>query len=280
MAPSAARVSPEAIPEARRRTGSPTVAKRPATRSQGSSPGERLLASAQKAAAAAGGSHSSTSHSGAPGIAGCSMRTYSMAPRPTSTRMTTKKPSAGRRKVASSASGTPTAAVSSRLTAASVPSRRRSSLPDGRGLGLVGGDAAVPALAALVLEDGLEQLAAPEVRPEGVGDPDLRVGDLPEQEVGDAHLAGGADQQVGIGQPGGVEVAAERLLVDVGPLARRPVGDDAPAGVDDLATPRVVERDVEPHAAAAGGGGECALERVDHGGIELAPAAQHLEVDV
>src|SRR5688500_1434250 len=193
MAPSAARVSPEGTPEASRRTGSATVAKRPATRSQGSRTGERLLASAQKAAAAAGGSHGTTSQSGAPGTAGCSMRTYSMAPSPTSTRMRRKKPPAGRRKVASSASGTPTAAVSSRLTAG-----WRSSLPDGRGLGLVGGDAAVPALAALVLEDGLEQLAAPEVRPERVGDPDLRVGDLPQQEVRDAHLAGGADQQVGV----------------------------------------------------------------------------------
>ena len=66
-------------------------------------------------------------------------------------------------------------------------------------------DAAVPAVALLVGDDGLEQVAAAEVGPERLGDPDLGVGDLPEQEVADAHLAARADQQVGIGLPGRVE---------------------------------------------------------------------------
>ena len=72
-------------------------------------------------------------------------------------------------------------------------------------------DAAVAALALLVVEDRLEQVPAAEVGPQRVGDPDLGVGDLPEQEVADAHLAAGADQQIGIGLAGRVEKLAEPL---------------------------------------------------------------------
>src|SRR5689334_17011592 len=50
-------------------------------------------------------------------------------------------------------------------------------------------DAAVPALALLIGDDGLEQIPPAEVGPEPLGDPDLGVRDLPQQEVADAHLA-------------------------------------------------------------------------------------------
>src|ERR1044072_443131 len=59
--------------------------------------------------------------------------------------------------------------------------------------------AAETALAGTIDGDRLlEQLAA-EVRPEGVEEHELRVGALPEQEVGDALLAAGAHEQIGIG---------------------------------------------------------------------------------
>ena len=71
----------------------------------------------------------------------------------------------------------------------------------------VGGfaEAAEAALAVLVVGDGFEEVEAAEVGPEAVGDEDLGVGDLPEEEVGDALLAGGADDEVGVGHVGGVE---------------------------------------------------------------------------
>src|SRR5271165_3087872 len=47
----------------------------------------------------------------------------------------------------------------------------------------------VPALAALVLGDGLEEVLAPEVGPQDVGEHELRVGQLPQEEVRDAVLA-------------------------------------------------------------------------------------------
>src|ERR1700728_3626474 len=70
-------------------------------------------------------------------------------------------------------------------------------------------DAAVTTLAGLKVCDGLEQVNAAEVGPVALGDEDFGVGDLPEQEVGDAQLARGTDQQVGIGHVRGVEMAVD-----------------------------------------------------------------------
>src|SRR5919197_109187 len=48
-----------------------------------------------------------------------------------------------------------------------------------------------------------------EVRPVGVGEVVLRVGRLPQQEAGQADLPRGADDQVGVGHPGGVQVPGD-----------------------------------------------------------------------
>src|SRR5262245_60800335 len=64
------------------------------------------------------------------------------------------------------------------------------------GLRIGAHDPAVAALALLIIDDGLQELSLAEVRPERLGHPDLGVGDLPEQEVADAQLTGGANQQV------------------------------------------------------------------------------------
>src|SRR5215472_1252027 len=148
-----------------------------------------------------------------------------------------------------------TAAASSR-----VPTAKRTSEAVSSSLGLrlafrgsaFVDDAAVAALALLKVEDRLEEVALAEVGPERGGDPDLAVRDLPEQEVGDAHLAARAYEQVRIGKPRGAEPRPERLFVDL--LGRQPtrsdvVGEGA-AGVHDLGPAAVVERDVERHATA------------------------------
>ena len=77
------------------------------------------------------------------------------------------------------------------------------------------GQSAVAPFALLVIHECLVQVPAPEVGPQGVGDPDLGIGDLPEQEVGDAQLATGADQQVRIGLAGGVQVLGEGRRVEL-----------------------------------------------------------------
>src|SRR5271163_135517 len=75
-------------------------------------------------------------------------------------------------------------------------------------------ETAVAAFAALEVGDGFEQMHPAEVGPEAVGDKDLGVGDLPEQEVRDALLAAGADDQIGIGHACGVEPLAYVTLLE------------------------------------------------------------------
>src|SRR5665213_1070640 len=70
-------------------------------------------------------------------------------------------------------------------------------------------EAAVAAVAALVIGEGFEQMDAAKVGPEPVGDEDLGVGDLPEQEVRDALLAAGANDQIGVRHVRRVEGAAD-----------------------------------------------------------------------
>src|SRR5712691_9929967 len=67
----------------------------------------------------------------------------------------------------------------------------------------------------LELGDGAIEVDRPEVRPVGRRDPQLGVGDLPQQEVRDAHLAAGADQEIRIRHAVGVEGAADVGLRDV-----------------------------------------------------------------
>src|SRR5688572_5777250 len=107
-------------------------------------------------------------------------------------------------------------------------------------------DAAKPAIAFLVLDHAFEEVPAPEVGPQVIGDPDLGVGDLPEQKVTDAHLAARPDQQIGIGLARGVEEAREPTLIEIFRLHARLNG--ATRGVDDLSPAAVIERDIEQHA--------------------------------
>src|ERR671918_1861084 len=62
-----------------------------------------------------------------------------------------------------------------------------------------GGDLSESALAALILENRLEQIAAREVRPQHGDDVQLRVRELPEEEVRDPLLARGANEQIRVG---------------------------------------------------------------------------------
>src|SRR5262245_56379472 len=136
------------------------------------------------------------------------MRTYSTAAPSNTQAMTAKNPQLGMRNTAHSASGTVTAAVKSRCIGGA--GAKRESLA----LALAGGeevllprlDAAVAALPLLEVEDRLEQVATAEVGPEGARHPDLGVRDLPEEEVADPQLPGGADHQVGVGLARRVEI--------------------------------------------------------------------------
>ena len=93
-----------------------------------------------------------------------------------------------------------------------------------------------------------------EIGPGGVGYPQLGIADLPEEEVAHAHLAGGADEEVGIGHSGGVERPTEAFLVDrlgiEAPCAH--FTGQASRGLDNLGAGTVVDRQAELHPVVAG----------------------------
>src|SRR5207247_106926 len=96
-------------------------------------------------------------------------------------------------------------------------SRRRTHLVRGPQLFAfdLGGRAAEAALALLEEGERLEVVALAEVGPQGVGHVHLGVRELPEEEVAEAHLAAGADQEVGIRDAVRAEVSGERAGGDL-----------------------------------------------------------------
>ena len=75
-------------------------------------------------------------------------------------------------------------------------------------------DGAVAAFAFLEVEEGFEKTGTIEIGPEGFGNEDFGVGNLPEEEIADAHFAAGADEEIGIGKIGGVEMAGQIFFGD------------------------------------------------------------------
>src|SRR5438046_92949 len=88
------------------------------------------------------------------------------------------------------------------------------------------GPAADAARPVLVVSDCPLQVWNVEIRPQGFGHEELRVRGLPEQEVARALLAGGADDQVRVGELGVVEAGAKGPLVHL--LRTEAVGDEGP----------------------------------------------------
>src|SRR5579883_2468235 len=74
--------------------------------------------------------------------------------------------------------------------------------------------AAIPPFALLIIRERSVKFSAAKIRPECFRYINLRIGDLPKQEVADAQLAAGADQQIRIRQPGGVKVFADNFFID------------------------------------------------------------------
>src|SRR6185503_8499593 len=108
-------------------------------------------------------------------------------------------------------------------------------------------------LALLEIGERLEVLTLAEIRPQRVGDVDLGVGELPEEEVADAHLAAGPDEQVRIGDALGGEMVLDRAGVDlVGlELAAPHAARDGARRPRDLLAPAVAHRQDHGHAGVA-----------------------------
>ena len=83
----------------------------------------------------------------------------------------------------------------------------------------------------------------PEVGPEHLAEHQLAVRQFPQQEIGDAVLARGADHQVRVGHLRFVEVPGDDLLGDL--FCRGARIDDATHGIDQFSPTAVVEGDRE-----------------------------------
>src|SRR5262245_47422956 len=124
---------------------------------------------------------------------GNAMPPYSRSPMPATVMMKAAKSGAQRYSMINHSAGSAMAAVSSRV-------RSRGALHRAQPLALeLGARAPEPPLPLLEERQRLNVLALAEVRPQRLRHVHLGVGQLPEEEVADAHLAAGADQQVGVG---------------------------------------------------------------------------------
>src|SRR5690606_35510440 len=137
------------------------------------------------------------------------------------------------------------------------------------------------ALALVVLLHRPVKGGAVEVGPVHGGEIEFAVGRLPEQEVADALLAGGADAQVRFRQIGGGEVAGEQGLGDVvgAQAAGLHPGGQLAGGGSDLPAPAVVHRQHQGAAAAPGAGlgiGDQLLQAL----AETGALADHPQADV
>src|SRR5688572_3537776 len=117
-------------------------------------------------------------------------------------------PARGRKKSAASRTASSTAAVPARLKG----SRESSDFGALRLLELLARAAEAP-LAPAVRRDRLVERRAVEIGPQRLGEIKLGVGELPQQKVGDALLAPGADEKIGLGRIAHREIGRERGFV-------------------------------------------------------------------
>src|SRR6185436_18702258 len=94
--------------------------------------------------------------------------------------------------------------------AARTPRSRQRPGRAGRASARAGSEAA---LAAGIFAQRLLELRLAEIRPHHVEEDELRIGALPQQEIGQPLLAGGADDQVGVRNAVGRQEPRESILV-------------------------------------------------------------------
>jgi len=121
-----------------------------------------------------------------------------------------------------------------------------------------GVDTTVAAFALLEIEESFEETSTVEVGPKNIGDEEFGVRDLPEKEIADAHFSAGADEEIGIGKVGGIEMTSELLFADGlggGVAVMTPAfGENGVHGIDKFGAAAVVESDRKNHTAVACGG--------------------------
>src|SRR5574337_91133 len=108
------------------------------------------------------------------------------------------------------------------------------------------GDPAVAAVALTVSFEGAAIFFFSEVRPIGGSDVPLRISCLPDQKIADAQLARSADDEVGVGHAGSIEILIDQLIRDL--LGLDAVPHHLLDGLDDFVASAVVPGDVQDEA--------------------------------
>src|SRR5688500_12172232 len=105
---------------------------------------------------------------------------------------------------------------------------------------------------------------------------ELGVRELPEQEVGYALLAAGADEEVGLGRVAHGQAARETLLGDRGPGI---LGAAALGGLQDVPAPAVIGGDGEGELGVGRGELLAAIDELHDARVERGEVARDLEAD-
>src|SRR5262245_5089128 len=177
-------------------------------------------------------------------------------------------PSGGSRNSAASSAAISTAAVA--IRAASCPLGDLGTL---RRFELLAGTAEAP-LAAAVGSDGEVERRGVEVGPQRVGEIKLGVRKLPQQEVADALLAAGADEEVRLRRIAHGEVGKQRFFVH---RLAGVLGDEPVDGLQDVPAAAVVRGDGEGEPLVGGGEALARLDGAMDGRVEAAGVAHHPE---
>jgi hypothetical protein len=133
----------------------------------------------------------------------------------------------------------------------------------------------------LEVDERFEQAGAIEIWPEDFSDEDFGVGNLPEQEITYTHFAAGADEEIGIGEIGSVEMARDLFFGDgcVSGVAIA-FGEDRIHGVDDFRAATVIQGDGKDHAGVACCGFHCFLGVSLNSGGQIVRTAKKPHADI
>src|SRR5690349_2836095 len=132
------------------------------------------------------------------------------------------------------------------------------------------------ALALLIPDDGRVELPGVEIRPERRREVELGVGELPKEEIADALLSPGADEQVGLGRIVEREMRSE-LVLGVAARRNRPGPHQPAEGLHQIPAAAVVRRDRQGEPRVGGGQVFGAARKLDHAGSERDDVADDLE---
>lgn len=118
-------------------------------------------------------------------------------------------------------------------------------------------EAAIAAIALLIISNRLQQVNAAKVRPEHSGQIQLGIGSLPQEEVAEAKLTAGADDQVQLRQIARIEMTVDGVLVDIEEVIDAAIISGrvhhGVEGVHDFRSGAVIQRQSEHHAGVVAG---------------------------